>query len=761
MSYTFVFAAVTLLARPVEAMIVGALCALVQCNFKSKQRPILHRTLFSISSLMLSAYLSTCSYVYVKMLVAGGAANGGGIQTQLAGLVVATFTYFLVNTLSVSAAIGLSSGQNVLRTWHANFLWTGPSYFVGSTVAAILSILIQELGLSALLLALPPLALIYYSYRLYLGRIEDGQRHLKAIEELHIATIEALALAINAKDQTAHQHMQRVQTYAVGLAKALKLDENQIKAIKAASLLRDIGNLAVPEYILSKPGKLTQYEFQKVSMHTIVGHQILSTINFPYPVADIVLHHHEKWDGSGYPTGMKGEEIPIEARILGIVDGFDAMISDRPYRKGVSFEEAMMCVVSEGGRSFDPQIVSLFKELFVSLEADVQKAITDTDNASANQARAAIANNAATMPIGGLAVQNKVSVYEVIRAANKEISALYDLAQVVGTTLSLSETLSLISAKIKKILPTSTTAFYLLEGHELAPKHVEGIDEQVFSDVRIPLGSGISGWVAANRKSVINASPSLELKFLEDPAKFTYLQSAISIALIANEDVIGVITLYDLQPNKFTDDNLRLLEMVSSKVAVALKNSMLFEQTHEDALTDPITGLPNSRFLFMRLDQEISRARRHGSPLTVLAMDLDGFKQINDTRGHLIGDRVLINVGRMLKACLREYDFVARTGGDEFVALLVEMSAEDVAKKVDIIQKEIANLGLDQKNDALDLGISIGVSAYGEDGQDADTLLTKADSRMYKSKKARKESKILQPTTGAEDRNVVNFPRKK
>ena len=272
-------------------------------------------------------------------------------------LVGAATAYFICNTMLVATAISLSTKQSIVRVWNENFLWSAPSYFFGAGAAAVAASVIDRGGYWMALLAAAPLYLIYRTYKVYLGRIQDQQRHVQQVSDLHLATIEALALAIDAKDQTAQSHIRRVQVYAAGLARALGMTENEIQGVKTAALLHDIGKLAVPEHILSKPGPLTQEEFQKIRIHPQVGAEIISGVPFPYPVAPLILSHHERWDGKGYPAGLKGEEIPLGARILSVVDYFDALMSERPYHKAMSFDAAIGLLQQESGKALDPRVV--------------------------------------------------------------------------------------------------------------------------------------------------------------------------------------------------------------------------------------------------------------------------------------------------------------------------------------------------------------------------------------------------------------------
>src|SRR3954467_12883049 len=318
---------------------------------------------------MASLVLTVKAAGFAYTLLGGVAATSGlSLLTIPKPLVRAATTYFEFNTLLIATAIGLSTRQSIARVWNENFLWSAPSYFVGAGAAAIAASVIDQGGYWWASLVAAPLYLTYRTYAVYMGRIQDQQRHVAQVSDLHLATIEALALAIDAKDQTAQSHIRRVQVYAAGLARALGMPDNEIQGVKTAALLHDIGKLAVPEHILSKPGPLTQEEFQKIRIHPQVGAEIISGVPFPYPVAPLILSHHERWDGKGYPAGLKAEEIPLGARILSVVDYFDALLADRPYHKAMTREAAVQLLQQEAGRAPDPAVVSVFLGLLPTLE---------------------------------------------------------------------------------------------------------------------------------------------------------------------------------------------------------------------------------------------------------------------------------------------------------------------------------------------------------------------------------------------------------
>src|SRR5438094_7821469 len=363
-SYAVDFASLLLLG-PHETMLVAAGSAYSQCHFNSKERNPLYRTLFSVASLLIT--VQGAGFFFHLL---GGDTSAMPLAQLARPLVGAATAYFLLNTGLVATAIALSTRSNIVTTWNNNFLWSAPSYFVGAGSAAVAAWLVSNAGYWVAPLTFAPLYLTYRTYKVYMGRIEDEQRHVQQTSDLHLATIEALARAIDAKDQTTQMHIRRVQVYAAGLARSAGLTEAEIQGVKTAALLHDIGKLAVPEHILSKPGPLTQEEFQKIRIHPQVGAEIIAAVPFPSPVAPLILSHHERCDGKGYPAGLKGEEIPAGARILAVVDYFDALTSERPYHKAMTSEGAIGLLRQEAGKALDPAIVEKFIELLPTLAAE-------------------------------------------------------------------------------------------------------------------------------------------------------------------------------------------------------------------------------------------------------------------------------------------------------------------------------------------------------------------------------------------------------
>ncbi|HMB81534.1 MAG TPA: HD domain-containing phosphohydrolase, partial [Vicinamibacterales bacterium] len=564
-------------------------------------------------------------------------------------------------------------------------------------------------------------------------------RHVEQVSDLHLATIEALALAIDAKDQTAQSHIRRVQVYAAGLARALGMPDTEIQGVKTAALLHDIGKLAVPEHILSKPGPLTQEEFQKIRIHPQVGAEIISGVPFPYPVAPLILSHHERWDGKGYPAGLKGDEIPLGARILSVVDYFDALMSERPYHKAMSLDAAMGLLRQESTKALDPRVVQTFIDMYPTLAAEA--------DASAEPSRklTRVPTHAPTAaPAVGLVDESsaaRTNVFQDIALAHREIYALYEIAQAMGSSLGVSDTMALISSKLSNIVPFSCCALFLYndETETLRCRFATGVEAETIQQLSIRNGHGLTGWVARNRRPLVNARPSTDLEAAGFPSDRTTLHSALVCPLLFNERFIGTISVYHTEPSIYTDDHRRLLDRISEQAAAVIYNSMVFEQTQEDSLTDPLTGLPNTRFMFMHLTRELARAERLKSEVSLLVMDLDNFKDINDTYGHHVGDRALRDCAAVLRTGIRPYDICVRYAGDEFIVVLSGCGGEEAERKRLELQRAVDGLQFEARpGKMLPLAISVGAAIFPHDGDTYETLLANADSRMYRDKTRRK-----------------------
>jgi diguanylate cyclase (GGDEF)-like protein len=495
----------------------------------------------------------------------------------------------------------------------------------------------------------------------------------------------------------------------------------------------------VPEYIISKPGKLTAEEFEKMKIHPVVGAEILDRVQFPYDVVPIVRAHHERWNGSGYPYGLKGEEIPLGARILAAADCLDALASDRPYRRALPLDEAMAVVVAESGKGYEPRIVKIlqanyqeWERLARSRQPRGNRLSSDVTIAKGEAPAAGLETSAACDP-------GQPDARFSVAAAWQEAQTLYELTEERGSSLNLHETLAVLDSRLRRLIPYDAMAVYVCRQDRLIPRYVSGENMRLFSALQIPVGQGLSGWVAGTGKPMINGNPSAEPGYLNDPSKFSTLRSALAIPLENAAGVTGVLALYHLGSDAFNKDHLRILLALKPKVSLIVENALEPPRDAVPATTDGLTALPNARSLFLHLEGELARCQGTCSELAVLFAGLDGFKQVNDRFGYLEGNKVLKLVAAGMHECCRQDDYVARMGGDEFVLVLPGFKIEHLPKKLVALEKVVTESGLAVCGEWL-LNISAGAVFYPENGVDPEGLLAEAERRMHLVKRRLKKA---------------------
>jgi diguanylate cyclase (GGDEF)-like protein/putative nucleotidyltransferase with HDIG domain len=663
---------------------------------------------------------------------------------ELLRLTFAGVVYFVVNTISLSLAIAFSEGRSIVTVWKGLSNWLFLYYLLGVSLAELVHMATLRLGWTFTLALLPLLYTVYRSFRLYFAKMEQEKAHAQNMASLHLRTIEALAMAIEAKDECTGEHLRRVQVYSLELAKHLGLDEDAIHALQAASILHDIGKLAVPDYIISKPGKLTPEEFDRMKIHTIVGADILEQVSFPYPVAPIVRSHHEKWDGSGYPDGLRGEEIPIGARILSAVDCLDALASDRQYRRALPLDEAMNYVSSMAGKHFDPTVIDLLQRHYRDFEALAQKTPLNT-----SRLRRDIVVNRGDAPDAGYE-KNRAAVEATperakIRATSvafaiQEMQAVMDLTRDLDGSLRPEEILSVLAQRLKQVVPYDCVAFYVRRGDLLKPSYVSGENSRTFASLEIPVGQGLSGWVVENGKPIVNGNPSVEPGYVKDPSKYSVLSSALSVPLRQGaEYVMGALTLYKAENDAYNTDHLRVLSAISNRIAQALENADKLKLRQPQTGTDELTGLPNAESLNAYLESELERCALQGKRLAVLACNLDGLTHIDDSLGHQASHEFLKRVATILQSNCRSSDYVAKMGRDQFAVLLADAHPGELAARIESLDRMIraASRELCGEESA---GISVGVACFPENGSDIDSLLSCADRELERAKRERKAS---------------------
>ncbi|HYE64838.1 MAG TPA: diguanylate cyclase, partial [Pyrinomonadaceae bacterium] len=718
-------------------------------SYQSSDRRII---VFTTAATIVSTYAAASLYGLLVHLIDGGSSagteHGLSFGTLLLPLCMLALVQYFLGTIATAAFIALDSGKKRLSLSRESLVWTSMTQMASAASAALFYSALHNNSISFIFVGLLIISLIYLLYRFDERRVAEVQRaeaeksrHIQEMADLHMNTIESLAIAIDAKDQTTHGHVRRTQIYATEMGRLLAVTESELQALLAGALLHDIGKLAVPEYILNKPGKLTESEFAKMKIHPTVGGDILKRVNFPYPVEDIVRYHHEKWDGTGYPKGLKGEAIPLVARIIAVVDFYDATRCDRPYRKGMTREDSLALLRKMSGSSFDPRVVETFikhVENFDNLidAHDIQEQVS-TDKADYETD----ARPDSGLASGVLGAPDEDMGFRSITEAQREVFALHEIAQTIGSSLNLQDTVTLVSSKLRAIVPFDTCIIYLVDDKsgKAIPAHVASESVDAFSRRRINIGDGITGWVIANARSMCSSSPELDLVGVPEEIA-QKIRSVLVTPLTRENGAFGAITLYSNSRTSYTTEHVRLLESVAQHASSALNNALTFEKTKESALTDPLTDLPNSRAFYMMLEQRIAECQRlNRESLAVISMDVDDFKKVNDTYGHAVGDRVLASIAGVIKKELRQMDILTRYAGDEFVAIMpmastimAGMIAERIRAAVES-QKYPVRTGR-----TTEVRLSIGISCFPADGETTEQLLTTAARNMQRDKHARK-----------------------
>lgn len=675
-SETFVFASV-LLFGPAAGTLTVVLETLIISLWVRREARSIYRAMFNVAAPAVSIWISATIFFAISG-IQPYSNNDTPIAALFGPLAVLTIAYFLSNSWLVAIALGLERRQSAFEIWWKNFTWLSVNYFSGASVAAVIVTYTKKLDttalISTLVIIVPLLVVSYLTFRTAMGRVEDSNQHLSELNQLYLSTIETLAMAIDAKDQITHGHIRRVQTYAVGLARRIGVtDEKLIKAIEAAALLHDMGKLAVPEYILNKPGKLTPAEFEKMKLHATIGADILSAIKFPYPVVPIVRHHHESWDGTGYPGGLRGTDIPIGARILSVVDCFDALTSDRPYRPRLSDGEALAILTERRGSMYDPLIV----DTFVAVHREIAP-----DPVAADQPRQALGEIAGSSQSGFTEVGP--GRFDEIAASSDEMLTLYDLARALAGHANLTDTADVIAKHLKRLIPSTLCVFYAFDPStdEIEARHAVGEGATLVRGIRMSLGTRLSGWVAANRQTICNSDPVLDLG---DAARShaLSLRNCISTPLISGEKLVGVLALYSGETNGFNDDHRRVLEAVARQISDTFDRVREFESSTRH---DVLTGLPNLKELEQIVNTASSEPSIQTSRFTLLLIDVIRMNEINEAHGRAAGDDVLRHVAGHTKSALRVSDVLFRYGSDEFVVLLSDADAETAKAIADRIR---------------------------------------------------------------------------
>jgi putative nucleotidyltransferase with HDIG domain len=552
-SETFVFTSVLLfgIGAGVVTVVLDALVILLWMN-RAKRGPT--RVLFNSTAPAIALWLSGTAFYSLTHVIPGQIARGD-VATLILPMFAFAFLYFLVNTILVSAALALEQGGSLVRIWWNNFPPVSITYFGGGSIALLIVAYTDHIDLTVLSIIVPLLVISYLTFRTSMGRLDDATRHIAQIREMYLSTVETLAMAVDAKDQITHGHIRRVQVYAVELAKHLGMtDEVQLQAMEAAALLHDMGKLAIPEHILNKPGRLTDAEFSKMKRHADIGADLLSSIRFPYPVVPIVRHHHESWNGSGYPTGLAGTDIPLGARILSVVDCFDALTSDRPYRPRLSDDEAFTILMERRGSMYDPLVV----DTFVRVQPSIEPAAT-------------VAGKNARSFVRMLDESADASPLQDIRATAVQTARMSEYSRELKAARTAQDAIEITGRYLRLFMPISVCAIYQHDNDSdlLVCQGATGDPENLLHDLCIPRGDRISGWAAANLTTIANSDATLDLGAISNqfnPA----LRSALATPLVDGTRCSGTLTVYSDRSQPYSEEHKYVAERAAASLSSCL-----------------------------------------------------------------------------------------------------------------------------------------------------------------------------------------------
>lgn len=704
----------------VSPCVIATFCHTVITSIFARRRPSIHlyQIIFNTSSMVCAAWI----YSNIYHLLNPGQSTQ--IQDIILPAAVLTATFFLLNSLLTSTAMSWAVGDRVFGFWTRNCLPLAIDFSVSSVIGTLivsLSHINRYMPLGA-----APLIMVGWGWnKINKARAMEAERHLKDQEQLYLRTVESLALAVDAKDQTTYGHIRRVRAYALRLAKLCGItNSDELKAIETGSLLHDIGKLAIDDYLLNKPGRLSKQEFEKMKLHAAAGDEILQEVRFPFPVAQYVRCHHEQWDGLGYPDGLKGEQIPLGARILTIADAFDAIRSSRPYKVSFGVQDSIELLRAKAGKRFDPHLVDLFITHIDELVAAAEEAANNAPELAFRKYFEKVDRAIST-------ADSDNSHLSPASMPSPELMEMFEFCISLGRHLDLPDFLHILARRLSDLLPFSTCAVYLDNGDDtLIAAHVSGKHSQWLQNLRISMGKGISGWVAAYRRPMINTSPALE--FQEVSGDFSSLADTLIIPLVAEGECMGTISLYVDAPTVYTFTHLDLLQTLASIVAPTLaeirSRKPLMEKTD---IIDPVTQTHRAMYLSISGSQLISSAEQNQSPLSLLCVDIKDYQQLVCLYGTHTGDAILRKAANTLKTELRETDILVRYGHQGFAALLPGVRKEKALRCAQRLQSQIRTGIVNSiTGHSIPINCQAGVASYPGDGSTTFALLQSAQRAM-------------------------------
>ncbi len=531
------------------------------------------------------------------------------------------------------------------------------------------------------------------------------------MRDLYLSGIRTLAATVDAKDSYTHGHSERVAAYARAIALTLELPQLDVETIELAGLLHDIGKIGVPDAVLQKPGRLDPDERTLIEQHADLGARILSDNPALMPLIPLVRHHHERYDGGGYPSGLRGEEIPLGAAIICVADTFDTMTTDRPYRRAPGMEEARREIVRCGGQQFDPRVVTAFLR------------------ASASPGWLLAPHQRATEQSHGLAVAS-----QAVDVNTRAMRIVYQIAQLRGSSIELPAFLRRVVELLRRELGTRSVDIYIVERGSGALVGQIGITPDI-GPITLPVGQGLVGWVAEHQVAV-------RLDDVREDARPLIIngwpaRSELAVPLLSEGRIIGVLNAESTRVAAFDVEDTTLLTIIAGQLAQVIEVAQLHDEVQQIARLDGLTGVANHRHFYERLEKMLAETTE---PLALALLDVDGLKVLNDTHGHIAGDAALRALAQLIGAHSLPHELVARYGGDEFAILFLGQDEASARVRVTALLaalKQTPNFEVEGLFLPLP-AISIGVAARSQDHERARALVALADERLYQQKRARR-----------------------
>ena len=583
--------------------------------------------------------------------------------------------------------------------------------------------------------AVPLLALAYGACERFGGPLYEDLGKRAETDAIFPRAVEALALAAGAKDSVSSGHLKRVQRYCTEIAKALNCTEREIRTLEFGALLHDIGKIAVPENVLTKPGRLSPLEFSRVASHVQIGAEILSAVNFPLPVAELVLCHHENWDGAGYPRKLKGEQIPLTARILSVAGTFDALTSDRPYRPALSVEQAVKQIQSRRGKAFDPEVTDTLIELLPDLEKQIQQDPQASRKSSAGRfsmqsPRLVDATQTSLTPEER--IESLKQTREVARrqTGSREFSGWYRLLSTLSRSLSPQELLEFLFAPLANKVPFDECAVLMVRNNTLTPVYCTGRKADLPRNLRLPIDNSPSGWVAGHGQALLNGNPVGEHSELGLMAWLIGLKAVLVIPLWEHGRVAGTFNLYSKTAGAYSNDHADLTENLTRNLGGVLRQAFLFERS-QPAPQDRLTGLPGASETLKHLRAEVDLAREESRNSSVIYIDINDFRQINARFGVETGNQLPETCSRTARATLRKFDYLGRLGDDQFLAVADGIKPGDLSALAARLKAELkSKLTRVCDDEGADIKVSVGPASFPADAQTAEELIIVSHHRL-------------------------------